>query len=216
MALTKPQVREILAVAGVEADLKEDAVKKIMEGHLTSLESLREEIATLKTEVANYKQDTEKLPAVQKELDELKEKVAAEAKEREGKDYDKLQKEFEDYKAEVEGKAVRAGKEAAFKEILKDAGVPEKHYAKIIKYSDIDGIELDDKGKAKNSKDLLKSIKEEWSDHIETETAKGAETETPPVGNGKGGRTKEEILAIKDTNQRQQAIAENPEVFGIS
>ena len=204
--------RKALAALGIESD----KIDSIVEMHTEVTDGMKETIGILEDENKKYKADADKLSGVQKELDELKEKVAADAKEREGKDYDKLQKEFEDYKAEVEGKAVRAGKEAAFKEILKDAGVPEKHYAKIIKYSDIDGIELDDKGKAKNSKDLLKSIKEEWSDHIETETAKGAETETPPVGNGKGGRTKEEILAIKDTNQRQQAIAENPEVFGIS
>lgn len=204
--------RKALAALGIESD----KIDSIIEMHTEVTDGMKETIGILEDENRKYKADAEKLTGVQKELDELKEQVAADAKNREGKDYDKLLKEFEDYKAEQAGKAARASKEAAFKEILKDAGVPEKHFAKIIKYSDIDGIEIDEKGKAKDSKELLKAIKEEWSDHIETTTTQGAETATPPSSTGKSGKTKDEIMQIKDTAARQQAIAENPEAFGIS
>lgn len=215
MALSKAQIREILSAAGVDSEHLSEAVNKITDGHLASIEALREEVSGLKEEVANYKGEAEKLPAVQKELDDLKEEVAADAKEREGKDYDKLKEEFEQYKTDIENKAVRASKEAAYVEILKDAGIPEKHHAKILKYSDVDGIELDDKGKAKNAKELLKSVQEEWGDHVETVKTEGAKTETPPANNGGTKKTKEEILNIQNTAERQQAMIDNAELFGL-
>ena len=215
MSLSKAKVREILSAANVDADHMDEAVKAIIDGNVTSIEALREEIASLKESVAKYKEEAGKLPGVQKELDTLKEQIATDAKNREGKDYDKLKEEFDNYKTEVENKAVRTAKEAAYKEILKDAGIPEKHYAKILKYSDVDGVELDDNGKIKGAGEILKSIKDEWSDHIEQSGTKGADVQTPPESNG-NGKTKAEIMAIKDTKERQAAIAENPELFGLN
>lgn len=201
--------RKALAALGIESD----KIDQIMEMHTEVTDGMKETISILEDENKKYKADAEKLSAVQKEFDGLKEKVATDAKEREGKDYDKLKQEFENYKAEQENKAVRASKETAYKAILKDAGIPERHFAKILKYSDVDSVELDDKGNAKNAKDLMKTIKEEWSDHEEKTTEQGAQTETPPDGSGKGGKSVDEIMNIKDTAERQKAIAENIELF---
>ena len=77
-------------------------------------------------------------------------------------------------------------------------------------YSD---IELDEDGKIKDADKIVNSIKEDWSEFIVTETTKGADTETPPNNTG-GKMTKEEIMKIKDSNERQKAISENHELFG--
>ena len=95
-----------------------------------------------------------------------------------------MQKEFDQYKNDQTAKETRAAKEKAYREILKDAGIPEKHFAKVLKYSDVDGVELDSDGKIKTAADILKNIKEEWSDHIESTGMQGAKTETPPANNG--------------------------------
>ena len=76
-------------------------------------------------------------------------------------------------------------------------------------------VPLDDEGKFKNSADLVKTIKEEWSDFIVSEGKGGAPTATPPTGSGKSYKSKEEIYAIKDTAERQKAISENHELFGF-
>lgn len=207
MALT----RKALSAMGIESD----KIDSIINMHTEVTDDLKGQIETLESEIKGFKADTEKYAATQKELDELKAQVEADAKEREGKDYDKLKEEFENYKTEQANKAIHANKESAYKDILKDAGIPEKHFAKILKYSDIDSIELDEKGKIKDSKDLLKSIKDEWSDHIETSGTTGANTATPPANTGGSGKTKEEIMAIKDTAERQQAMIENAELFGL-
>ena len=200
MALT----RSFLASKGIEASVIEEIITK----HTETVSGLKDDL-----DKANaYKAKAEKLDAVEKELADLK----AEAAKNGGKTAAQVQKEFDDYKAEVAKKEARSAKEAAYKDVLKDAGIPEKHWAKIIKYSDVDGVELDDKGQIKSKSDILKQIKEEWSDHVETRGQSGANTSNPPGGAGGGAKkTKEEIMKIKDTVERQKAMMENPEVFGI-
>lgn len=202
--------RKMLAAMELDAD----KIAQIINGHTETVTGLQEEIDKEKAEAEKYKAEAEKLSGVQKELDNLKKKVEADAKERAGKDYDALKKEFDDYKAEQQRKEVRAGKEAAYKEILKDAGIPERHFAKILKYSDVDGVELDEKGKITTAKDILKEIKEEWADHIEKTDVVGTSIATPPANTGGNAKTREEIMAIKDRGERQKAISENHELFG--
>lgn len=195
-------------------ELDADKITQIINGHTETVTALQEEIDKARADVNKYKTESEKVPALQQKVAELEKQIETDAKERKGKDYDALKKEFDDYKAEQERKAVHAEKEAAYREILKDAGVPEKHFAKIIKYSDVDGVELDDNGKITTAKDILKSIRDEWSDHIEKTNTKGAETSTPPANAGRK-MTVEEIDKITDTAERQKAILENHELFGF-
>lgn len=206
MALSRKQ----LSAMGIEAE----KIEQIIESHTETVSGLKDEIAKLEGQLNEAKAEAGKLTGVQKELDDLKAQVAKDEKAREGKDYDALKQEFDDYKAEVKRKAERTAKEDAYKAILKDAGIPERHFAKILKYSDVDGVELDDKGEIKAKKDILKAVKEEWSDHIPTEETQGTESHNPPVG-GKPTKTKEEIMSIKDSAERQKAIAENATLFGI-
>lgn len=204
MSFSVKQIKAILSNHNMPVEDLEGAAEEICSKHSADMDAIKEERD-------NLKQDAETLASVQKENEDLKKQLEAV----DDGAYEKLKKEFDDYKAEVKAQAERAGKETAFKEILKDAGIPEKHFAKIIKYSDVDGFELDDKGKIKDAKDILKAIKDEWSDHIETGGQKGADTATPPKNTGGAKMTKEEIMKIKDTSERQKAIAENHELFGF-
>ncbi len=214
MALQKSQVKEILSMAGVDADHLTEAANKICEGHAASIEFLQEKVATLEASVKEKDSEIEKLNKASTELTDLKAKVAEEAKAREGKDYDKLKAEFDAYKDEIEKRDARAAKEKAFREVLKDAEIDEKYFDKIIKYSDVDGVKLTDDGKVDGAKDLIKSVKEEWPEYKVTTHETGAKTATPPANTG-GTMTKEDILKIEDTTERQNAIAEHHELFGI-
>lgn len=164
--------RRFLASKGIEADV----IEEIITAHTDTVNGLKDKL----DEAEKYKEKADKYDETKKELDALKDEVANNSE----KDYDKLKKEFDDYKTDIENKQARAAKEAAYKEILKDAKVAEKHWAKILKYSDVDGVELDAEGKIKTAADILKSIKEEWADHIESSGQQGASIPTPPVGNG--------------------------------
>lgn len=200
MALT----RKFLTALGIDAD----KVDEIINAH-------QETLADVKTERDQYKADAEKLPAVQKELDSLKA-----AAEKDGKDpykvkYEAIKEEFETYKNEQAAKETKAAKSTAYRALLKEAGVADKRLDAVLKVSDLESIELDKDGKIKGADKLAESIKTEWADFITSSETHGANTATPPTTTGgKKYATKDEIMAIKDTNERQKAIAENHELFG--
>lgn len=208
--------RRMLSAMGLEAD----KIEQIIEAHTETVSGLKQQIADLGDDLAKAKEsgtaDSERLKDVQKELDTLKAQVAEDAKSREGKDYDALKKEFDDYKADIQAKAEKSAKEKAFRDLLSDMKVSDKGVSLILKYQGVNGIELDEDGKLKDALALRKAVKEDWSDYISTVETKGADTKTPPGSDsGAGKMTKADIMKIKDTSERQKAIAENPELFGI-
>lgn len=171
-------------------------------------------VSAIKAAVGTEFVEKERYKAKLTEIDALKEKQqaaedTATTAEKWKDKYSDIKKQFEDYKVEQTKKETRATKEKAYTEILKDAGITtEKAIAKVIKYTNFDELELDDSGKIKDAKERMKSVKEEWSELVsETHTA-GAETPHPPTTGKGGGMTKEEIMQIKDTTERQKALRE--------
>ena len=104
-------------------------------------------------------------------------------------------------------------KASAYKKLLKDAGVSEKRINSIIKVTDLSKVNLDDEGKVKDADKLTDNIKEEWSDFIETKSTHGATTANPATNVGGGKMSKEQIMAIKDTAERQKAMLDNKELI---
>ena len=193
--------RKMLKAMGIE----EEKIDQIIEAHSETVDSL-------KADRDSYKEDAEKLKDVQKELDDLKAKGDDGWKEK----YDELNVEFDQYKNDVQAKETKAAKEAAYRAILKDANLSEKGIEKAIKYAEWDKIELGEDGKLKDANDHIKAVREEWAEYVTTTTTTGAKTSTPPANNGgKTGKTKEEIMAIRDPAVRQAEIAKNPEAFGL-
>ena len=193
--------RKMLKAMGIE----EEKIDQIIEAHSETVDSL-------KADRDSYKEDAEKLKDVQKELDDLKAKGDDGWKDK----YEKLKGEHEQYKSDVLAKETRAAKEAAYRAILKDANLSEKGIEKAVKYAEWDKIELGEDGKLKGANDHIKAVREEWAEYVTTTTTTGAKTSTPPANNGgKTGKTKEEIMAIRDPAARQAEIAKNPEAFGL-
>ena len=198
MALT----RKFLAALGID----EEKAEQIITAHTETVDGL-------KAEREKYKADAEKLPAVESELKALKEKAAGDDPYKEK--FEKVQKEYAEFKKDVEAKATAAKKEGAFKALLKEIGIPEKRIDSVIKVSDVSKIEFDDEGKVKDGEKLKDSLKSEWSDFIPTTKTEGAKTATPPANTGKTTMTKEQIRAIPDAAARQKAMLENPSLFGM-
>ena len=194
--------RKFLSALGIEAD----KVDEIINAHTEVTDALKQERD-------QYKADAEKLPGIQKELDDLK--ATTDGKNAWKVKYDALKEDFDQYKNDVEAKAAKATKEEAYKKLLEETGVSPKRIAAILKVSDLDSIELDDSGAIKDADKVQESIKEEWADFIQTTSTKGANTATPPSNTGKATKTKEEIFAISDPSERQRAIAENHTLFGF-
>lgn len=191
--------RKFLTALGIEDENVQD---QIISAHTEATDALKEQRD-------GYKADAEKLPEVQKELDTLKEQSGDKIKAQ----YDKLKKDFDDYKEEQQKKEITAKKKSAYKGLLKDAGISASRIDAVLKVSDVDGIEFDEDGKIKDSDKLVENIKKEWADFIVKSTEKGAQVGNPPANGGKA-LSREEILKIKDTSERQKAIAENLSAFG--
>ena len=164
MALT----RKMLKAMGIE----EEKIDQIIEAHSETVDGLKEDIT-------KYKGDAEKLPGVQKELDDLKAAGDGGYKEK----YEKEKKAFDDFKKAQTEKETRAAKETAYTAFLKTLGISEKRIPSIIKVTDLNSVELEgDKVKDADNK-LSESLKAEWADFIEVSSTSGANTDTPPANN---------------------------------
>lgn len=125
---------------------------------------------------------------------------------------------LEALKADVASKDAKRAKEAAYRGILKEAGIADKRIDIVMRASGslIDGLELDKDGNCAKHDDLVSAAKTEWADLIPTTVTVGATVPHPPATAGKTPTmTKEQIMQIKDAGERRKAIAENHELFGI-
>lgn len=179
MALTMAQIKEILSEAGISSENINSAANKILEGHTISLDYLRGEIKT-------YKEQADKLPAIQKELDDLRQTAA-------GNDtykakYEAAQKELDGIKAEAAAKAQRANKEKAMAVIFKEIALPDSFHARALKGLNLDDYELLDDNTLKDAEALKTAITAEWKDIIdgykEKSGVKGADVAKPPANTG--------------------------------
>lgn len=147
----------------------------------------------LKDDVTRYKADAEKLPGVQKELDDLKAQGDGGYKAK----YEAEHKAFGDYKANVDAEKTTAAKEKAVEAVLKKIGVSEKRLQSVAKLAKADGLldtlELDDDGAVKEADKLEKSLKDSYSEYITNTSTKGADTPTPPANCGGANLTMADI-----------------------
>ena len=204
MAFSVKQIKAKLQEYGVPAENLDAATEYLCSAHKTDLDAIKEERDA-------YKEDAQKLPGVQAELDQLKAKPDDGYKAK----YEKERDDFKAYKAEIEARDALAAKKAAYTEVCKDAGLSDKGVEKALKYADWDGIELDDAGKVKDAKGHIKALKEEWSEHIVSTVTKGANTANPPANNSGAVKTLDEIYKtdengrfVYDAIQRQEARAQ--------
>ena len=178
-----------------------EKAQKIMDEHISVTNGLKDERDS-------YKADAEKATDLQKQLDDIAN----------GEDFKKKYEEehqaFEDFKKKTESDANAAKVGAAYRKLLSGEGISEKRLDAILKVTDLSKMRLDKDGNLEKADELKKAINDEWGEFKTTVTEKGAVVEKPPQ-TGKVTKTKEEIYAIKDTAQRQKAIAENHELFGF-
>ena len=189
MALKRADIRTILENPETSNDDKVEAI----------LDALHKETDGLRNQL-----DEEKTARTQAEKDRDAANGGKEAAE----------KALTDYKAQQTQKDAHAAKETKFRELLKSAGVLDKYADRVVRLSgeDIDKLELDEKGEVKDAKKHTDSLKADWSDFVGTTTTTGAKVDTPPTNTG-SKMTKDQIFAIKDSTERQAAIAANIDLF---
>lgn len=178
MALT----RRALKAMGIE----DEKIDEIISMHTETVDGL-------KAYVERYKADAKALPGVQKQLEQAQADLEAGKKDSYKVKYEAVKEEFDEYKKAQTHKESHAAKETAYRALLKAAGVSEKRIDAVLKVSDVDGVELDDKGKIKDADKLTESVKTEWADFIVTTATKGADTHNPPANNVAKTYTRDDI-----------------------
>lgn len=180
----------------------EEKEQQIMDGHIAVTDGLKDRIEGLKEEA-------DKVPALQKQLDEKDGGEDWKAK------YEKEHSDFEAYKLQISKSAELEEIKALHGEILRDLGINADRIKAIQKVTDYSGMKKGKDGKLADEAAVRKAVSEEWKDFIPTNTNKGAKVENPPAAGKTAGKTMEEIMAMKDPIERQKAIMENREQYGI-
>ena len=196
MALTRKYLKSI--------GLNEDQIEGVIEEHTSVTNDLKETIKTLQV-------NADKLPTVQKELDDLKAQGDGGYKEK----YEAEVKAHKEYRQQIESEKETARTDADVLALCKEAGIArESSLRLIVKDFDRSKIERDKDGKITNRDALLKAVKTDYADFVATSGKDGTPPATPPSGSGTTYKSRAEIMKIKDTTERQQAIKENLALFG--
>lgn len=197
MALT----RKLLKGMG----LTDEQVDTIIEAHGDTVDGL-------KNDIQRYKADAEKLPGVQKELDDLKKDNGDDFKAR----YEKERQDFQAYKDGIAKKEAAAAKEKAARAYFESKGIPAKSMGLVIRGAkgEIESLELDGE-KIKDASALDSLLDGDYKGLIGRAKKTGTETETPPDASG-GAKSRAEIYKKDDKGryilsaaERQKALAES-------
>ena len=128
--------------------------------------------------------------------------------------YEQLRLAFEGFRQAQAAREQLERVKAAYTALLKGANVDERRWGAILRATDLTGLALDADGSLMDAERLTEAIRRDWADFIVTSSRRGATVPTPP-GLGGARRSRDEIMAIADSRERQRAIAENHELFGF-
>ena len=163
MALT----RKLLKGMG----LTDEQVDTIIEAHTDTVDGLKEQVKT-------YKADAEKLPNVQKELDDLKAAGDGGFKEK----FEKEHSDFENFKKTIQEKETKAAKESAAKAFFESKGITGNSLEIAMRGSSAEIAALDlDGEKIKDSSALDALVNGTFKALVSTTTTKGANIPNPPI-----------------------------------
>lgn len=188
------------------AGLTDEQISAIIEEHTAVTDALKQQRD-------QYKAEADKLPDIQRQLDEAKSGEDYKAK------YDQEHAAYEAYKAQVAKDAEGAKIKSAYRKLLADAGISEKRLDAVMRLVDFSGMKLGKDGKLEDTDKLKDAIKADWGDYITTVEERGVKVATPPEISKKT-LTREDIYKrdehgryVMSTEERQKAIAENPQAF---
>ena len=193
---TRAEIRNILGEACTE-----EIENRLVALHLGVVDPLKDDLT-------KYKADAEKLPGVQKELDDLKAAGDGGYQEK----YEKEHKAFEDFKANVTAKESKAAKEKAVRAYFKSKNITGANLDLAMRGcgEEMAALELDGE-KIKDTKSLDALVDGTYKGLVSKQTVR---VDTGARFNG-GGKpmTKDEIMQITDRAERRAAIAANMDLF---
>lgn len=193
---TRAEIRNILGEACTE-----EIENRLVALHLGVVDPLKDDLT-------KYKADAEKLPGVQKELDDLKAAGDGGYKEK----YEKEHSAFEAFKTDITAKESKAAKEKAVRAYFKSKNITGANLDLAMRGcgEEMAALELDGE-KIKDTKSLDALVDGTYNGLVSKQTVR---FDTGARFNG-GGKpmTKDEIMQINDRAERRAAIAANMDLF---
>lgn len=190
--------RKFLEGMGIE----EKQVESIIEAHSDTVNGL-------KAERDKYKEQAQKVPDLQKQLEEAQ-SAGSDTDEWEQK-YNDEHQAFEDFKAQIEVERADAEKAQAYRGMLMAAGIDPKRIDAIMRVTDLSKVEMED-GKLKEAGELEKAAKEEWADFVIKTQIKGSNPANPPKADGGvEGADPEVARRMQERNERMFGKTETKE-----
>ena len=167
MALT----RSLLKALG----LNDEQISSIIEAHTDTITGLKDSLKTAEEKAKKFED-------VEKELNELKSKGTEDYK----KKYEEEHNAFETYKSDVTAKETKVAKEKAVSTYYESKNITGKNLSIAMRGSkaEIDGIELDENGKIKDTSVFDMLINGDFAGLVSTERTEGADTKNPPTNTG--------------------------------
>lgn len=195
--------------------LTDEQIESVIEAHAETVNGLKEKLEAVENNVETVEKLKVDVEKYKKELETAKQTIADGEKYKEM--YENEKGEYEKYKSDITAKETKAAKEKAVNKYFKSKGISDNNMEIAMRgvKSEIDATELDEKGEIKDTKVFDELIKGDYARLISQTETKGTQTQTPPPNSNKVTKTKAEIMQIRNTAERQKAIAENPELFGL-
>lgn len=193
---TRAEIRNILGDACTE-----EIENRLVALHLGVVDPLKDDLT-------KYKADAEKLPSVQKQLDDLKAAGDGGYKEK----YEKEHSAFEAFKTDITEKERKAAKEKAVRAYFESKNITGANLDLAMRGcgEEMAALELDGE-KIKDTKSLDALVDGTYKGLVSKQTVR---VDTGARFNG-GGKpmTKDEIMQITDRAERRAAIAANMDLF---
>lgn len=192
--------RKLLEGMGIE----DKAIESIIEAHSDTVNGL-------KAERDKYKEQAQKVPDLQKQLEEAQ--AASNGEDEWEQKYNDEHQAFEDFKSQIQTERADAEKAQAYRGMLMAAGIDPKRIDAIMRVTDLSEVEMGEDGKLKEAGKLEEAAKEEWADFVLKQFTKGTDPENPPKGAGKvpEGADPEIARRMQERNERMFGKTETKE-----
>lgn len=187
--------REFLSALGVP----EQAITSICERHSEVVDAVKSQRDDWKQKYEAAKADADKVPGLQKEIDDLKGGEDWKSK------YEQEHQAFEDHKAEIEKKEAAKKVEQAYRKLLVDEQIKADRIDFIVAHTDLSKAALDKDGNLVEAESFKKEINDTangWGGYKVTTKVKTPDVKNPPAGGTGSGTSRAKELYLEHLKQQ--------------
>lgn len=197
--------------------IEPDKIQILIDWHMETVNALQAKIDESKGNSGELAKAKAELEQAKKDLKAANDKVTAYEKDDYKGKYESEKAAREKLESDIANKETNAKKDNALKALLKDKKYSDEAAKLIVRKGGYtDKIELDENGGVKNADSILGDVQNDFSMFTPKISNQVVNPAAPPANSGGAKKpTKEEIMNIKNTEERQRAMAQNMELFGI-